>query len=106
MGMFRGFSGKEYISASMLKGWAIRWLKENVFGKADVYASPAAGTTAPYLSEDARKYGESNVPLVLQVMKFIFLANLLGNPGLSVPVGYEQGTSLPISLHLMGDHWD
>merc|ERR1712226_1570460 len=83
----------------------MRWMKEQVFSKVDAYVSPAAGTTAPPLPDAAKPYGESNTGLVMKVMKFIFMANLLGNPGVTIPVAYEETTSLPIALHLMADHW-
>lgn len=35
----------------------------------------------PFLSEDAKLRGESNTPLVVKMMKHIFIANLLGLPG-------------------------
>ena len=34
------------------------------------------------------------------MMKYIFLGNLLGLPGISVPVGYDASTKLPIGMHL------
>lgn len=105
LGLFRAFSAKEYVAAMRLRGWAMRWMRDHVFSKVDVYVSPAAGTTAPSLSENAKPYGESDTSRVMKVMKFIFLANLLGNPGISLPVAYEEETSLPISLHFMADHW-
>lgn len=38
----------------------------------------------PYLSEVAKLRGESNTPLVVKMMKHIFIANLLGLPGTCV----------------------
>ncbi len=52
----------------------------------------------------ALTYGESNVPLVVDMMKFIFLANFLGLPAISVPVGSIGG--LPVGLQVVGNHWD
>eukprot|EP00928_Gymnodinium_smaydae_P002213 TRINITY_DN10782_c0_g1_i1.p1 TRINITY_DN10782_c0_g1~~TRINITY_DN10782_c0_g1_i1.p1 ORF type:complete len:600 (+),score=87.31 TRINITY_DN10782_c0_g1_i1:86-1885(+) len=105
LGLFRSFQAKEYVSAMRLRGWAMRWMKKHVFSRVDAYVSPASGTTAPFLSDGAKPYGESNAALVMKVMKFIFMCNLLGNPGVSVPVGYEEGTSLPLAIHFMADHW-
>ena len=34
--------------------------------------------------------------------KYIFLGNLCGFPGISIPVGYDEGTSIPIGLHILG----
>jgi Asp-tRNA(Asn)/Glu-tRNA(Gln) amidotransferase A subunit family amidase len=39
------------------------------------------------------------------IMRFVPMANFLGLPALSVPVGYERDTGLPIGFHFMGDAW-
>ena len=69
----------------------------------------------PILSEEAKLRGESNTVLSVKVMKHIFIANLLGLPGYSVPVGFVQSQEqypgdaqdlkLPVGFHLLGDHW-
>jgi len=96
------FLAKELLAASRLRGWAFDQLK-SVFRTVDVIVTPTVGITAPPLSEAARVCGESDSSLVVDIMKHIFLANLLGVPGLTLPVGFEEG--LPIGLHLMADHW-
>lgn len=50
--------------------------------------------------------GESDTARTVQAMKYIFLTNLLGFPGLTVPVGHDQSSALPIGLHLMANHWN
>lgn len=104
-GLFREFPAKNLVSANRLRGWAMRWMRDNVWSKADVYVSPATGVIAPTLSLATQASGESDVAKVMQIMKFIFLCNLLGNPGMSVPIAYDADTSLPIALHLMASHW-
>ena len=69
----------------------------------------------PILSADAKLRGESNTVLSVKVMKHIFLANLLGLPGYSIPVGHVQSEEkypgdseelmLPVGFSLLGDHW-
>ena len=39
-------------------------------------------------------------------MKHIFLANLLGLPALSVPVGMGSASGLPIGVQLIGAWWE
>jgi Asp-tRNA(Asn)/Glu-tRNA(Gln) amidotransferase A subunit family amidase len=67
--------------------------------------SPTTGMVAPVLTAAAREAGETNTGLSVQVMKYVFLANLLGNPGIAIPIGHDAATTLPVSLHLMGQHW-
>ena len=50
--------------------------------------------TAPYFQVCSCKSHQS------RMMKYIFLGNLLGLPGISLPVGYDDNTNLPIGLHL------
>ena len=69
----------------------------------------------PILSAAAKLRGESNTVLSVRVMKHIFLANLLGLPGYSIPVGHvrseekysgdPQDLQLPVGFSLLGDHW-
>jgi len=105
LALFRTFTAKELISTYRLRGWGMRWLRDQVFSDVDIYVSPATGRTAPILTEDAKRYGESDTAMVMQIMKYIFMGNFLGNPGVVVPVGYDTN-SLPIGLHLMADHWE
>lgn len=45
--------------------------------------------------------GESDAAKLIRLMKYIFLANLVGRPGITVPVGFDEAT-LPIGFHFMG----
>ena len=67
----------------------------------DVIVTPTTATTAPAIPEAALPDGESNLPVVDSLMRFIRLANLTGFPALSVPAGFDKA-GLPVGLHLMG----
>jgi Asp-tRNA(Asn)/Glu-tRNA(Gln) amidotransferase A subunit family amidase len=67
----------------------------------DVIVTPTTATTAPAIPEAALPDGESNLPVVDALMRFIRLANLTGCPALSVPAGFDKA-GLPVGLHLMG----
>ena len=58
-------------------------MKEEVFGSdklaIDLMVSPTTGVLPPPLTEASKVQGESNSPLVLQTMKFIFLGNCFVN---------------------------
>ena len=51
--------------------------------------NPTIGVLPPRLSDAAMTDGENNTPLVVQLLKYIYLGNFLGLPGHSAPVGYE-----------------
>jgi Asp-tRNA(Asn)/Glu-tRNA(Gln) amidotransferase A subunit family amidase len=67
----------------------------------DVIVTPSTATTAPAIPEAALPHGESNLPVVDALMRFVRLANLTGCPALSVPAGFDKA-GLPVGVHLMG----
>ncbi len=95
-----------------MRAWAFKYVKD-IFKTHNLtaIATPTVGVLPPPLTSEAREEGENNLPLSIQMMKYIFLANFLGMPGYSIPVGYvnveDVGkiTSLPIGFHLLGNHW-
>lgn len=105
----------ETLAADRVRAWAFDYVTD-LFARERLTAivNPTVGVEVPVLSEDAKLRGESNTPLVVKMMKHIFIANLLGLPGYSVPVGQvpaegaagEPGLLLPVGLHLLGNHWE
>ncbi|WP_375743058.1 amidase [Corallococcus interemptor] len=67
----------------------------------DVIVTPTTASTAPAIPEETLPAGESNLPVVDALMRFIRLANLTGCPALSVPAGFDRA-GLPVGVHLMG----
>lgn len=71
----------------------------------DVIASPTTASTAPPIPEDALPAGDSNLPVVDALMRFIRIGNLTGYPAISVPCGLDaQG--LPVGFHLLARPWE
>jgi Asp-tRNA(Asn)/Glu-tRNA(Gln) amidotransferase A subunit family amidase len=66
----------------------------------DMIITPTTATTAPPIPEYALPDGESNLPVVDSLMRFIRIGNLTGFPGLAVPCGVDR-QGLPVSVHLM-----
>ncbi len=102
----RTTASMEYASAAIAKGWAIHYFQQ-LFASVDVIATPTIADPQLF-AYDARMAaaGESDTARTVQAMKYIFLTNLLGFPGLTVPVGHDQSSALPIGLHLMANHWN
>jgi Asp-tRNA(Asn)/Glu-tRNA(Gln) amidotransferase A subunit family amidase len=67
----------------------------------DVIVTPTTATTAPPIPEATLPAGESNLPVVDALMRFVRLANLTGCPALSVPAGFDSA-GLPVGVHLTG----
>ncbi|CAK9055017.1 unnamed protein product [Durusdinium trenchii] len=101
-------AGPEIQAGNILRGWALQYLRQEIFKKMKISAiiTPTLAMTPPAIPKDAFLTGESNTTLLIQLMKYIFLGNLCGFPGLSIPVGYDDTTGIPIGLHACADHWD
>jgi len=98
----------EYMATNRLRGWAMNYIKTLFAEKMDVFITPACPIVAPLLPKSARSHGESNIPLYSKVMKYMFLVNLAGFAGMTMPVAYSQDNNnpLPIGIHVMADHWN
>ncbi|QSQ24785.1 amidase [Pyxidicoccus parkwayensis] len=67
----------------------------------DVLVTPTTATTAPVIPEATLPHGESNLPVVDALMRFVRLANLTGFPSLSLPAGFDR-EGLPVGVQLTG----
>jgi len=67
----------------------------------DAIVTPTTAITAPPIPEGTLPDGESNLPVVDALMRFIRVANLTGFPALTVPAGFDRN-GLPVGVHLMG----
>ena len=99
------FSAVEYVNAQKQRTRAVEAMK-HVFRSVDVLVMPATGCVAPTIPKEALSQGASIGTASGDVMRFSFLGNLTGLPGLVLPVGYSRGGggggSLPIGLQVMG----
>jgi Asp-tRNA(Asn)/Glu-tRNA(Gln) amidotransferase A subunit family amidase len=94
------FTSRDYVHALRHRHALTReWLE--LFKTCDVVATPTTACTAPLIPEDALPEGDSNLPVVDQLMRFIRVGNLTGFPALSVPAGLDA-LGLPVGFHLMG----
>jgi Asp-tRNA(Asn)/Glu-tRNA(Gln) amidotransferase A subunit family amidase len=70
----------------------------------DALVTPTMPHTAPLVRDDALECGEVDAEGVSRMLRFTVLANLLGTPAFSVPVGFSGG--LPVGLQLQGRPWE
>jgi Asp-tRNA(Asn)/Glu-tRNA(Gln) amidotransferase A subunit family amidase len=94
------FSARDYVHAMRHRQKLTReWLE--LMKTCDVVVTPTTACTAPPIPEASLPDGESNLPVVDQLMRFIRIGNLTGFPALSLPVGLDA-LGLPVGFHLMG----
>eukprot|EP00457_Paulinella_chromatophora_P004555 gb/GEZN01004567.1/.p1 GENE.gb/GEZN01004567.1/~~gb/GEZN01004567.1/.p1 ORF type:complete len:627 (+),score=63.82 gb/GEZN01004567.1/:29-1909(+) len=103
-------SATDYVAAQRARTYFINVTaqlfapKEEGGSGIDFLATPTTGVTSPLINEDALPDGESNLPQLSHIMRFIYLGNFAGIPAITLPVGYDEG-GLPIGLQLYADWW-
>lgn len=60
---------------------------DGLFDRVDIIVTPTVGISPPVIDEDSKICGLSDVPLIVNMMKYIFVTNLIGIPSITVPVG-------------------
>ncbi len=76
-----------------------------VMGGIDGLVTPATACTARAIAPGAERLGESNLPLLGELMRFMPLANLTGQPAIVFPAGYDPD-GMPIGLQVIGRPWE
>lgn len=99
----RRFGAVDYVRAQRVRARALAHVRR-VFDAVDVLVTPSTAATAPRIPVSDPKETWSDLSTVTELMRYAFLGNFTGNPGLTVPVGVDP-EGLPIGLQLMGDHW-
>jgi Asp-tRNA(Asn)/Glu-tRNA(Gln) amidotransferase A subunit family amidase len=104
LALARELNNRDYVKAQQVRTRMIRHM-EAIFAKCDVLVTPSTAITAPAIRPDVLPSGESDLDMTSGMMRYVFLTNLTGHPGLSVPVGYD-GNGMPIGLQLTGRFWE
>ncbi len=103
LALARTFTAIDYVRAQQART-RFSAILSGVLSEVDVIASPSTGITAPAIHPGALSHGESNLPVLGELMRFAFPANLSGLPAISFPCGYNaQG--LPIGIQFMAAAW-
>ena len=79
---------------------------ESLFKEVNVIATPGAALLAPKINDKAFSHGISDIETAGKLIRFHFLANLTGIPGIVIPIGVSKTGSLPIGLQLMAPWYD
>jgi Asp-tRNA(Asn)/Glu-tRNA(Gln) amidotransferase A subunit family amidase len=75
-----------------------------LFDDVDVIVTPSTGATAARIEPDLFPHGELNVAHLQALIRFTSHGNLIGNPSMTVPIGFHAG--LPIGFLVHGRDFD
>jgi len=96
-------TASEYLLAQRTRGGLRAHVRE-AFLDVDILALPAVPEVAPIYRLNENRLEVADSRGTRRMCRFAFLANLLGLPAGSVPVGMSGG--LPVGLQFVGDAWD
>ena len=108
----------DLLSSMKIRNWIMQYFEKEIFGKnkVDIIITPMTGVTAPKYVMESLSSSVSDMKTVAKSVRFAFLGNFVGLPGMSVPVGYTEfdgdgekfgdGSMFPVSIQLMGNHWN
>lgn len=106
VGLGSSVSAIEILAAEKLRAYAFEHVNGLFAAGVDAIVTPTTSISAPVCSEDSKQAGESNSPLTVELLKYVFLGNYLGLPGVSVPVGFDRlNNRMPVGLMFSGPHW-
>ena len=102
----RQVSGMEYLACLRIRAFALsRW--RALFLQSpnlDVIVTPTVPMTATLRPSGSDSVGFSDSALMVQLMRYIWPANLVGLPSLAVPAGVDSD-GMPVSLQVICLHW-
>ncbi|HEX6243617.1 MAG TPA: amidase, partial [Polyangiales bacterium] len=97
-------SSQDYLRAQKLRE-RMRKQLARVFEEVDALALPTTQYTAPLVTATEERYGRVDAVATTRMCRHTFLANLVGLPAGSAPIGVDR-EGLPIGLQLLADAWD
>jgi Asp-tRNA(Asn)/Glu-tRNA(Gln) amidotransferase A subunit family amidase len=101
----------DYLKAQQVRARTAARLQE-VFQTVDVIATPTTANLPPHLYGSRLMAGVSDLRNTIETMRFTALANMTGNPAVSVPAGFIAETDprgsgrIPAGLQCIGRHWE
>lgn len=77
----------------------------NIFNQIDAILTPTVPILPPIIHQRVMNENDIFFPIEHMISTFTAIANLIGFPSLSVPVGFSND-GLPIGIQLIGNEWD
>jgi Asp-tRNA(Asn)/Glu-tRNA(Gln) amidotransferase A subunit family amidase len=100
----RKFTSRDYVLAQRVRTESMReW--DRILSEVDAVMTPTTACASPYLDPRTLRYGESDMGMLTELMRFVVCANFCGLPAISFPAGYTR-EGLPIGMQAIGRHWE
>jgi Asp-tRNA(Asn)/Glu-tRNA(Gln) amidotransferase A subunit family amidase len=102
----RQVTGMEYVACLRIRAFALsQWRALFLrLPNVDVILTPTVPMTAAVRPSGSDRFGFTDQGLLVQLMRYIWPANLVGLPSLAVPAGIDAA-GLPVSLQVICLHW-
>jgi len=94
------YRGTDYVQAQRVRAM-IRQSFRDVFQRVDVLASPTGVIAASRIGQKEFELGRRSVPVLSVMARITCIANLTGEPAVSVPCGFTKA-GLPVGLQIHG----
>ncbi|NCN04762.1 MAG: amidase [Spirochaetales bacterium] len=124
LALARHLTISDYLQAQKVRALLTTQI-DKAFESVDLIATPTTANLPPRLHKDRLLSGVSDLESLSQTMRFAMLANMVGNPAISIPAGFvtakskifwqfreekdEDGkvfSQVPVGLQLIGKPWD
>lgn len=97
------FAATDYVHAQRVRHRACERFTA-LLDDVDAVVTPTNACTAPVIQPDS-KDGESDLTQISRAMRFVFPANMTGQPAITFPAGYDDD-GLPVGFQVMGRAWE
>ena len=94
----------ELLACYTIRNFALAQWRKVLLDEVDVVLTPTTPMTALERHSGSDENGFTATGLFIQIIRFLWPGNLLGLPGLAVPIGADSD-GLPISMQVICAHW-
>eukprot|EP01084_Bolivina_argentea_P140351 246761_1 len=114
------FDVVDLLSAMKIRNWLLKYFNQQIFNKngekyIDVFITPTTPIVSPQYVMESLSSSISDMETVEKLVKYAFLGNFIGIPGIQIPIGYSQndgsgekqnGNVFPIGMQIYANHWN